>query len=120
MNVSSTPPNISHAGGLPVDLLGGHSVLEIVAIILITGPLSLVTIIGNLLVMIAFRVNSQLRTVNNYFLLSLAVADLILGAISMNLYTTYIIMGRWILGNLACDIWLAIDYVASNASVMNL
>ncbi|XP_061089998.1 muscarinic acetylcholine receptor M1-like [Conger conger] len=100
--------------------LGGHSVLEIVVIILITGPLSLVTIIGNLLVMISFRVNCHLRTVNNYFLLSLAVADLILGAISMNLYTTYIIMGRWILGNLACDIWLAIDYVASNASVMNL
>ncbi|KAM6969988.1 muscarinic acetylcholine receptor M1 [Aplochiton taeniatus] len=100
--------------------LGGHKVWEVVLIGFITGPLSLVTIIGNLLVVISFRVNRQLRTVSNYFLLSLAVADLILGAISMNLYAANIIMGRWALGSLACDIWLALDYVASNASVMNL
>ncbi|KAJ7996632.1 hypothetical protein DPEC_G00239060, partial [Dallia pectoralis] len=102
------------------DPLGGHEIWKVVVIVLITGPLSLVTIIGNLLVMISFRVNSQLRTVSNYFLLSLAVADLILGAVSMNLYAVYIIMGRWTLGSLACDVWLAVDYVASNASVMNL
>lgn len=120
MNITSNPPNTSQLPSTPADPLGGHTVWEVVAIILITGPLSLVTIIGNLLVIIAFRLNSHLRTVNNYFLLSLAVADLILGTISMNLYTTYVIMGRWALGDLACDIWLAIDYVASNASVMNL
>ncbi|XP_073677051.1 muscarinic acetylcholine receptor M1 [Garra rufa] len=89
-------------------------------ITLITVPLSIITIIGNVLVMISFRLNPLLRTVSNYFLLSLAVADLILGAVSMNLYTTYILMGQWSLGNLACDMWLALDYVASNASVMNL
>lgn len=38
----------------------------------------------------------------------------------MNLYTTYIIMDQWALGPVVCDLWLAIDYVASNASVMNL
>ncbi|XP_016429364.1 muscarinic acetylcholine receptor M1-like [Sinocyclocheilus rhinocerous] len=86
----------------------------------ITVPLSIITIIGNVLVMISFRVNPLLRTVSNYFLLSLAVADFILGAVSMNLYTTYILIGQWTLGNLACDVWLALDYVASNASVMNL
>nr|XP_001332293.3 muscarinic acetylcholine receptor M3-like [Danio rerio] len=86
----------------------------------ITVPLSLITITGNVLVMISFRVNPLLRTVSNYFLLSLAVADVILGSISMNLYTTYILLNGWTLGNLACDVWLAVDYVASNASVMNL
>lgn len=89
-------------------------------ITLITVPLSLITITGNVLVMISFRVNPLLRTVSNYFLLSLAVADVILGSISMNLYTTYILLNGWTLGNFACDVWLAVDYVASNASVMNL
>ncbi|XP_072503664.1 muscarinic acetylcholine receptor M3 [Notamacropus eugenii] len=102
------------------DPLGGHTIWQVVFIALLTGILALVTIIGNILVIVAFKVNKQLKTVNNYFLLSLACADLIIGVISMNLFTTYIIMNRWALGNLACDLWLAIDYVASNASVMNL
>ncbi|XP_054655550.1 muscarinic acetylcholine receptor M3 [Dunckerocampus dactyliophorus] len=102
------------------DPLGGHTVWQVVLIVLLTGMLSLVTIIGNILVVVSFKVNRQLKTVNNYFLLSLAVADLIIGVISMNLYTAYLVMGYWALGNWACDLWLAIDYVASNASVMNL
>ncbi|KAL4622952.1 muscarinic acetylcholine receptor M1-like [Arapaima gigas] len=122
MNITSTSSNCSQ--GLNVNCkaqaLGGHAVWEVVVIVLITGPLSLVTIVGNLLVIVAFRLNVRLRTVSNYFLLSLAVADVILGTISMNLYTMYIILGRWTLGNPACDIWLTIDYVTSNASVMNL
>ncbi|KAF1375583.1 hypothetical protein PFLUV_G00221690 [Perca fluviatilis] len=102
------------------DPLGGHPLWQVVLIVLLTGMLSLVTVIGNILVVVSFKVNRQLKTVNNYFLLSLAVADLIIGVISMNLYTAYLVMGYWAMGNWACDMWLAIDYVASNASVMNL
>ncbi|XP_063297844.1 muscarinic acetylcholine receptor M3 [Pelobates fuscus] len=102
------------------DYLGGHSVWQVVLIAFFSGTIAIVTIIGNILVILAFKVNKQLKTVNNYFLLSLAFADLIIGVISMNLFTTYIIMDHWAMGSLACDLWLMIDYVASNASVMNL
>nr|8E9Y_A Chain A, Muscarinic acetylcholine receptor M3 [Homo sapiens] len=112
--------NFSSPDGTTDDPLGGHTVWQVVFIAFLTGILALVTIIGNILVIVSFKVNKQLKTVNNYFLLSLACADLIIGVISMNLFTTYIIMNRWALGNLACDLWLAIDCVASNASVMNL
>ncbi|XP_062858601.1 muscarinic acetylcholine receptor M5b [Trichomycterus rosablanca] len=97
-----------------------HNLLEIIGIAIVSAIASLFTIVGNVLVLLSFKVNSQLKTVNNYYLLSLAFADLIIGLFSMNLYTTYILMGYWSLGNLACDLWLAVDYVASNASVMNL
>ncbi|CAG5928359.1 muscarinic acetylcholine receptor M5b [Menidia menidia] len=97
-----------------------HSLWEVITIATVSAIVSLITIVGNVLVLLSFKVNSQLKTVNNYYLLSLAFADLIIGVLSMNLYTTYILMGYWSLGNLACDLWLAVDYVASNASVMNL
>ncbi|KAG7510231.1 muscarinic acetylcholine receptor M5-like [Solea senegalensis] len=97
-----------------------HNLWEVITIATVSAIVSLITIVGNVLVMLSFKVNSQLKTVNNYYLLSLAAADLIIGVFSMNLYTSYILMGYWALGNLACDLWLAVDYVASNASVMNL
>ncbi|XP_067831863.1 muscarinic acetylcholine receptor M1-like [Heptranchias perlo] len=107
-------------GNSSYDPLGGHAAWEVILITMVTASLSLVTVIGNVLVVLSFKVNQQLKTVNNYFLLSLAYADLIIGALSMNLYTTYIIMNHWALGTVTCDLWLALDYVASNASVMNL
>ncbi|XP_048188521.1 muscarinic acetylcholine receptor M5 [Perognathus longimembris pacificus] len=114
---NATMVNGTPVVGQPSEHRGLWEVLTIAAV---TAVVSLITIVGNILVMLSFKVNSQLKTVNNYYLLSLACADLIIGIFSMNLYTTYILMGRWVLGSLACDLWLALDYVASNASVMNL
>ncbi|XP_062918276.1 muscarinic acetylcholine receptor M4 [Mobula hypostoma] len=97
-----------------------YKTVEIVFISVVTGSLSLVTVVGNILVMLSIKVNRQLQTVNNYFLFSLACADLIIAIFSMNLYTIYVIKGYWPLGAVICDLWLALDYVTSNASVMNL
>ncbi|XP_066510424.1 muscarinic acetylcholine receptor M4-like [Hoplias malabaricus] len=97
-----------------------YKTVEMVFIALVTGSLSFVTVVGNILVMLSIKVNRHLQTVNNYFLFSLACADLIIGVFSMNLYTVYIIKGYWPLGPVVCDLWLALDYVVSNASVMNL
>ncbi|XP_032398536.1 muscarinic acetylcholine receptor M5b [Etheostoma spectabile] len=118
MDVNS--PNSTFASNTSHTQAAPHNVWEVITIATVSAIVSLITIVGNVLVLLSFKVNSQLKTVNNYYLLSLAFADLIIGALSMNLYTTYILMGYWSLGNLACDLWLSVDYVASNASVMNL
>nr|QVK45645.1 G protein-coupled receptor [Proales similis] len=82
--------------------------------------LCILTTVGNLLVIVAFRKNPKLTTTNNYFLVSLAVADLAIGIISMPISTFYFYMEEWVLGELVCDLWLSIDYTLSNASVANL
>ena len=84
------------------------------------GLLSVVTIAGNLMVMISFKMDKQLQTISNYFLFSLAVADMIVGLWSMPLFTVYLIHKSWPYGAILCDAWLSIDYLASQTSVLNL
>ncbi|KAG8523328.1 Muscarinic acetylcholine receptor M2 [Galemys pyrenaicus] len=112
--------NSTNSSNNGLALSSPYKTFEVVFIVLVAGSLSLVTIIGNILVMVSIKVNRHLQTVNNYFLFSLACADLIIGVFSMNLYTLYTVIGYWPLGPVVCDLWLALDYVVSNASVMNL
>ncbi|PNF18549.1 Muscarinic acetylcholine receptor DM1 [Cryptotermes secundus] len=99
---------------------GRFSIPQMVVLAIVAGALSLVTVVGNSMVMISFKIDKQLQTISNYFLFSLAVADFAIGLISMPLFTVYTIFGYWPLGPHICDTWLALDYLASNASVLNL
>ena len=84
------------------------------------GFASLFTVCGNLLVIIAFARERRLRCISNYFVLSMAVADLLVGIFSMPLYSTYLLLNRWPLGANICDIWLSLDYVCCAASVLGI
>lgn len=93
---------------------------QTVFIALVSGMLSFVTVSGNIMVMVSFKIDKQLQNISNYFLFSLALADFFIGLISMPLFTVYTILGYWPFGRHVCDGWLALDYLASNASVLNL
>ncbi|XP_033647363.1 histamine H1 receptor-like [Asterias rubens] len=82
--------------------------------------LSLITIFGNSLVIYAVRTEKRLQTVSNYFIVSLAVSDFLIGMIVMPLSTVYFVSEDWVLGLVPCQIWLCIDYVSSTASIFNL
>jgi hypothetical protein len=89
--------------------------------VIISGTiLTLLTTLGNLLVLISFRINKQLRTVTNYFLLSLAIADFTIGCFSMPIFFAFLEKDRWPFDSFLCDVWLSVDYTMSNASVANL
>lgn len=97
-----------------------QSLMEVISVSTVVIILSLLTAGGNLLVIVSFKMDAQLQTVSNYFLLSLSVADFAIGAVSMPLFSVYLLMRRWPLGAFVCDAWLSIDYTMSNASVANL
>lgn len=98
----------------------GYTTVQATLIGLSAALLSSVTITGNFMVMVSFKMDKQLQTISNYFLFSLAVADMIIGMISMPFYTAYILQQQWIFGRVLCDAYLSVDYLASNASVLNL
>ena len=118
--ITSGLSNVTASTSAPVVASGIDNVVEIVIIAFVVTILSVLTAGGNLMVLISFRMDKQLQTVSNYFLLSLAVADFFIGIVSMPLYTVYLLMNRWPLGPIICDTWLSIDYTMSNASVANL
>ncbi|NXM77296.1 HRH1 protein, partial [Serilophus lunatus] len=87
---------------------------------LLLGSISLITIVMNILVLCAVKTEKKLQTVGNLHIVSLSVADLIVGAAVMPLNIVYLLNPEWPLGLPACLFWLSMDYVASTASIFNL
>ncbi|CAF0769583.1 unnamed protein product [Brachionus calyciflorus] len=88
------------------------------ALILLFCPIS--TIFGNLLVVLSVIKEKSLRTVTNYFVVSLALADLTVAAAVMPFAVYYEVTRKWHLTNIVCDAWVATDVMASTASILNL
>ena len=64
-----------------------------------------VIVFGNLLVIISIMTNASLKNVQNYLLVSLAVADCCVGALIMPLSLANEVMGYWAFGDFLCDSW---------------
>ncbi|WAR19068.1 ACM3-like protein [Mya arenaria] len=118
--LENTTGNISATNTTAEEAHTAPNVLQIIGVTIVVGFISIITVVGNLLVIIAFKIDKQLQTISNCFLLSLAVADCTIGLVSMPLYTLYLVMGYWPLGPFFCDLWLSIDYTMSSASAANL
>uniref|UniRef100_A0A8C5WLI9 Histamine H1 receptor n=1 Tax=Leptobrachium leishanense TaxID=445787 RepID=A0A8C5WLI9_9ANUR len=87
---------------------------------LVLGSISFFTIILNILVLYAVKTERTLHTVGNLYIVSLSIADLIVGMAVMPLNIIYLLNDKWILGRRTCLFWLSMDYVASTASIFSL
>lgn len=79
------------------------------------------TIGGNILVILAVSLEKRLQYATNYFLMSLAVADLLVGLFVMPIaLLTIMFEAIWPLPLALCPAWLFLDVLFSTASIMHL
>ncbi|ESO06060.1 hypothetical protein HELRODRAFT_64552 [Helobdella robusta] len=79
------------------------------------------TVFGNFLVCLSIWREKSLHTATNYFIFSLAVADIMVAILVMPL-AVYVEVNnsRWELGNSLCDMWVAFDVMGCTSSILNL
>lgn len=80
-----------------------------------------ITVLGNLLVITAVVKELYLRTVTNYLIVSLAIADVMVGGIVMPFSISLEMNNNvWYYGTTWCDLWHSFDVLGSTASILNL
>uniref|UniRef100_A0A8C0NUS9 G-protein coupled receptors family 1 profile domain-containing protein n=1 Tax=Canis lupus familiaris TaxID=9615 RepID=A0A8C0NUS9_CANLF len=81
----------------------------------------ILTIGGNILVIMAVSLEKKLHNATNYFLMSLAIADMLVGLLVMPLSLLAILYDYvWPLPRYLCPVWISLDVLFSTASIMHL
>ncbi|XP_076141084.1 alpha-1A adrenergic receptor [Alosa pseudoharengus] len=77
-------------------------------------------VLGNVLVILSVVCHRHLRTVTHYFIVNLAVADLLLSAAVLPFSLALELLGRWVFGRLLCNVWAVLDVLCCTASILSL
>ena len=108
---------VSTVDNVTVSETGGRVEVFVVGFLLVV--LILTSIIGNILVCIAVATDKKLRKLSNLFLVSLAIADLLVSAFVMP-FALVNDLGALNFGLTFCKIWISSDVMCSTASIVNL
>ncbi|XP_018318891.1 5-hydroxytryptamine receptor 2A [Agrilus planipennis] len=76
--------------------------------------------LGNILVCLAVLLDRRLQNVTNYFLLSLAIADLLVSLFVMPLGAIPGFLGYWPFSVFWCNVYVTCDVLACSASIMHM
>ncbi|XP_021096044.1 alpha-1B adrenergic receptor isoform X2 [Heterocephalus glaber] len=95
-------------------------VTRAISVGLVLGAFILFAIVGNILVILSVACNRHLRTPTNYFIVNLAIADLLLSFTVLPFSAALEVLGYWVLGRIFCDIWAAVDVLCCTASILSL
>ncbi|KAM6907166.1 alpha-1A adrenergic receptor-like [Xenentodon cancila] len=109
-----SPPRGHRADVAPLDL--GRAV----PVGLVLASFIIFAIVGNILVILSVVCNRHLRIPTNYFIINLAIADLLLSTTVLPVSATLEVLGYWVFGRIFCDIWAAVDVLCCTASIMSL
>ncbi|CAG2055452.1 unnamed protein product, partial [Timema podura] len=109
-------PNFKSVFNLSIAVPEWEAALTAVTLTLII----LLVIVGNILVILSVFTHKPLRLVQNFFIVSLAIADLTVAFLVLPLNVAYSITGRWEFGTQVCKLWLTCDIFCCTASILNL
>ncbi|XP_029924862.1 alpha-1B adrenergic receptor-like [Myripristis murdjan] len=114
-NLTAVPDNHTHTNHTaPLDLSRAVPVGMVLAFFI------MFAIVGNILVILSVVCNRHLRIPTNYFIINLAIADLLLGTTVLPVSATLEVLDYWVFGRIFCDIWAAVDVLCCTASIMSL
>ncbi|XP_071480421.1 probable G-protein coupled receptor No18 [Diadema antillarum] len=101
--------------------VGSHNITLTAFKVIGLTTIILIGVVGNLLVCISVLKFRNLRIVANYFIVSLAVADLAVSSVVMP-FALYQEVNdwNWWLGAWLCDLWVSVDVLTATASIWNL
>ncbi|XP_043267729.1 octopamine receptor beta-1R-like [Venturia canescens] len=101
-----------------------HNDLESVIILVtkatIMSFIILSALLGNLLVIVSVMRHRKLRVITNYFVVSLALADMLVAIFAMTFNASVELSGRWLFGYFMCDVWNSLDVFFSTVSILHL
>ncbi|NWY05199.1 ADA1A protein, partial [Nothoprocta ornata] len=87
---------------------------------IILGGLIIFGVLGNILVILSVACHRHLQSVTHYYIINLAIADLLLTSTVLPFSATMEILGYWAFGRIFCNIWAAVDVLCCTASIMGL
>ncbi|CAF0836866.1 unnamed protein product [Didymodactylos carnosus] len=91
-----------------------------VPVALVLSSIVVLCICGNILVILAVFTFRPLRTVQNFFIVSLAFSDMLVAVLVMPFHIVTHIIKRWIFGQIFCQIFAALDILLCTSSILNL
>ncbi|XP_056147968.1 alpha-2Db adrenergic receptor [Lampris incognitus] len=119
---NSSTENVSkeeNGTSAPVNLPPHTEVAAALIIFVVTAIIS-VTIVGNVLVIVAVLTSRALRAPQNLFLVSLASADILVATLVIPFSLANEVMGYWYFGSTWCAFYLALDVLFCTSSIVHL
>lgn len=92
----------------------------VVLLSILYGSISIITVVGNFLVILVIIKNKSMQTVTNFFFANLSVADVMIGVFSIPFQFQAALLQRWDLPHILCIVAPFVKELTVNVSIITL